>query len=198
MESEINNYIDELLRYDDNAYEYTDNICSKLDVISEKLSMINSENVKFKKSLNKQTEIINNVIKKNNSINTLLNIVDEVKLNERIQKEREERLIHGIINILDSIDWLLNNPNLLNNESIEGSITASKKIIKRELDDMKISDIAKVGDIFNERLHTCIGYQGNKELVDDQILAVIKNGYTFRDQVVRLAEVIVVKNGGGH
>lgn len=120
--------------------------------------------------------------------------IEKMKLNERIAKDGEEKLIYSLINILDSIDWYIDTSLVFTNAGLNKSVSATKQIIKRELESIKLTTTPNPGDLFNENYHFCVGNKSVETLADNQIAEVIKKGYIYKDKVFREAEVIVVKN----
>lgn len=120
--------------------------------------------------------------------------IDDMKLKERIAKDRQEKLIFSLINILDGIDWYIETSLVFSNESVNKSVLATKQIIKRELESIKLTSTPNIGDLFNENYHFCAGNKSDSNFADNQIVEVIKKGYIYNDKVFREAEVIVVKN----
>lgn len=121
-------------------------------------------------------------------------VINNLKYQMRIQEGREKNIVLSLINILDSIDWLLRNALIFSNEGMKKSIKTTNILINRELENMKLIRTPEVGDLYNENYHVCLGYKKSEKLIDKQIIEVIKKGYIFRDKVIRQSEVIVVNN----
>lgn len=194
INEEIDRYLDDFLNSEDTTIENTISIYNRLNNISENLALINEENLKIKQVLNEQIQATKELVNVNRTCTILSNMIDEKNLNDRIQKVREKNLVLGVINLLDSVEWLLNMSMIFSNEGLKETINTSKIIMKKELDNMKILSTANVGELFNDNLHSCVGYKENENMFENQILSVVKRGYKYRDEIIRLAEVIVVKN----
>ena len=175
IDKEIENYIKKIELSDLNISEKVGNqeLYDKVDEIDRKIHRISEV------ELNKYNSIISNL-----------------RLKERIQNSREEKLIASIINILDSIDWIFNSTLILENEALGKTVVATKKLINRELQNSNIVSTGEKGELYNENYHVCLGYSSNKSLTENEILENIKKGYIYKDKIVRQAQVIVVDNKG--
>lgn len=118
-------------------------------------------------------------------------LINEYKLKERIRKDREKKIVLSLISILDNVDCFLKEEKDLN----ERRVSLIKKLIKRELENANIRSISKVGELYNEEYHMCIGYLEKNDKEDKEILEVIREGYIYRGNLVRQAEVIINNRG---
>lgn len=196
LDKEIILYTKLLREGDDENKDFfmNEDIYSKLDNIVNNTDKMCKQNISTCKAMDKQLKISENLLENNHKINSYIDQIQDLKLRERIQLDRENNMIAGLINILDSISWLLETSMIFTNEGLKGSIDTTKKLIKRELEKIKIVEIASIGDLYNEDNHICIAYKKDNNLMDNQITEIIKNGYRFKDKIVRQAEVIVVNN----
>lgn len=191
INDEINNYIKII---NEQNYIECNDINTKIDVVTKHIKKINKlENDVFNlmKLDIKGGELILNKISNNENY---LSIIDEIKLQSRIQDDREKKLISALVNIVDSIDWLIEKDIILENKAGMKSIEATKKIIEKELFKINIFKMGNVGDIYDEEEHICLGYKNGQEKDFNEIIEVVKKGYKYKDKILRQAEVIVVKN----
>ncbi|MGL5411371.1 nucleotide exchange factor GrpE [Cetobacterium sp.] len=118
-------------------------------------------------------------------------LINEYKLKERIRKEREKKVVLSLISILDNVEYFFKEEKDLNKRRV----SLIKKLIKRELGNANIRSISKVGELYNEEYHMCIGYLEKMDKEDKEILEVIREGYIYRGHLVRQAEVIINNRG---
>lgn len=196
LDKEIILYTKLLKERDDENKEFfmNEDIYSKLEKIVNNTDTMWKQNIFTGEAVDKQLKISENLLDNNHKINLYIDQIQDLKLRERIQLDRENNMISGLINILDSISWLLENSMIYTNDDLKGSIDTTRKLIKRELEKIKIVEIASVGDLYNEDNHICIAYKKDNNLMDNQITEIIKDGYRFKDKIIRQAEVIVVNN----
>lgn len=196
LDKEIILYTKLLKERDDENKEFfmNEDIYSKLEKIVNNTDTMWKQNIFTGEAVDKQLKISENLLDNNHKINLYIDQIQDLKLRERIQLDRENNMMSGLINILDSISWLLENSIIYTNDDLKGSIDTTRKLIKRELEKIKIVEIASVGDLYNEDNHICIAYKKDNNLMDNQITEIIKDGYRFKDKIIRQAEVIVVNN----
>ena len=112
----------------------------------------------------------------------------------KILKDRENRFRKALMKILDSIEWINKYLKVFTNDSVENTINTSMKVIKKELSGINISTIGVVGELFDENIHNCIDTIADENREQHEIFEVIRKGYMFKGQVLRIAQVIVVSN----
>lgn len=193
IDDEINYYINEL--NDDHSFEVDESIYKEFDLVKEYQNKIVNNNIDIENKLNQNTKITSNILNDINSKSEINEQLEELKLKNRILLNRENKIFMGIINILDSIDWIFKLDGELYN--ISSSMKLTKKLIKRELDKMSISELANEGELYNDEHQICIDYRVKLGHDDNEIYEVIKKGYGIGDKVLRQAEVIVIDNKRG-
>lgn len=173
----IDRYLEEIEKYFENDLEITEesqlfknveDINKDINNISIKLKKIESNEENFKKSL-----------------------INEYKLKNRIIREREKKIVGSLINIMDNIEEFLKEESLNKKKA-----TLINKIIKREFENINLRKTSKVGELYNEEYHMCIGYEKDLDKEEGQILEVIRQGYIYRNNIVRQAEVIINNKKG--
>lgn len=173
-------------------------ILSNENVKISKLNKIDDIEKASKKILS-NTSLIESILNINNKIQeTVLSSKElksklrdiEVKL--RVERSSKMDIINKFINILDMIDWILQN--ISDNNIDSSTLIITRKKIELCLADIKLFSVARRGDLFNKNYEICVDTAEDQTLQENQIVKVIKNGYLYGDKVIRLAEVIVVKN----
>lgn len=167
------------------------------DLILEYISRLRTQDpfiIGVDKNINDIYKTIIRVEEGLNNVCKYQNEVSQLQLQVRIEKDKEKSLIRSLVNILDSLEWLLNGNFSVLNEELKQPISSTKKIIKRELENIGVVNTPILGDLYNENFHICIGYKEDIDYLDNQISEIIKSGYIFEGEVLRLAEVIVVNN----
>lgn len=179
----FNNYFQELFENDEIDLDKSVNIGNHLDEVKESLDGITN---KMLSVINISEKILDNdkcnqayIYKMGNNIENL----HSINLEKRLIEEENKKIINCIISIIDAFEPLIEN-----NES-----DVIRKIIDRELKDIKIFSLCEIGDLYNENYHKCVGYIENNNKIKGEILEVLKKGYIYNNQVIRIAEVIVSK-----
>lgn len=108
-------------------------------------------------------------------------------------EKNEEKIIRKIINILDQIDNIYRFSIESKNKALIENIESINKIIRKELGEIQVEEIATVGEIFNSELHECIEAVTDERKNKYEIVDVIKKGYKFNGEVIRIASVVAVK-----
>ncbi|MEG0297455.1 MAG: nucleotide exchange factor GrpE [Clostridium sp.] len=193
IDDEINYYIREL--NNDNSFEFDESIYTEFDLVKEYQNRIINKSIEIENKLTRNTSITSNILNDISSKSNAYAEIEELKLKNRILSKRENKIFMGVINILDSIDWMFKLDGELDN--ISSSIQLTKKLIKRELDKMSISELAIKGDLYNDEHQICIDYRVKQDHENNEIYEVIKKGYGVGGNVLRPAEVIVVDNTRG-
>lgn len=113
----------------------------------------------------------------------------------RAKASGQTDIIKKILPILDIIDKATENvpSDIANNEWVNGIVAMQKKLDKT-LSDIGMKKLnTKKGDLFDHDYHSAIQFidkEGDKEVVSD----VLRQGYTYKGQVVRHSLVNVTKN----
>lgn len=160
----------------------------KLDKLEHYGNEICENNREFQKLLKDRVEIT--LKERDGEILTLKRKINTLEA-------REKSFLKAILKILDSIEWFQKIIKVFSNSSVEKSLFTTNKVIKKELLNMDIIQIDTIGESFNDKVHNCIEVVEDEKRNNNEIIDVVKNGYIYRGEVVRVAEVIVVKNKGG-
>lgn len=122
------------------------------------------------------------------------NEIEKLKLDIRIQKDREKNIINALISVLDSIQWFSKIAGPLGNDAIATTINKTKKKIKNSIITIGLLEINEENDVFNCSLHNCIDIKEDETKDSNLIDEVIRSGYIYKGEVIRAADVIVIKN----
>lgn len=123
---------------------------------------------------------------KNNQIITLRR-----DLNYKNKQQKE--FIIRFINMLDEIDNIINFAKQTENNELIKNVKSVKSIIKKNLYEIGIEEIPALGEKFNEKLHECVQTISDDKREKYEILEVIKPGYKFNNEVIRVASVVAAK-----
>ena len=126
-------------------------------------------------------------------------IYENNEQNFKLKKELEEKKLNEIkiykkiINILDQIDNVYKFAEKVNNNEFTNNLSIIKRIIRKEMGEIKLIEIKSLGEFFNQEVHKCIGVEKDRTKEKDQIISVIENGYMLRGKVIRPASVIIAR-----
>ncbi|MGL5415790.1 MAG: nucleotide exchange factor GrpE [Clostridium sp.] len=136
----------------------------------------------------KRKELKEDILRVEEKLNKIEKVyIYKERLRERILSKDEEKLLKGIMGILDGIDWIYKEEL---DVRLKNRARLTKKIIKRELENMNISINGEIGQLYNENFQIGIG-ETILEKEEDQILEVLRQGYFYKGKLLRKAEVIV-------
>lgn len=167
-----------------NNYECTVNdLYNPLIDISNKISRLDKNNKRAVMS----TELLTDEINQKNEL------IKSLKKEISNKEDWEKKSCKKILNILDQIEVIQKFSYESKNAALIENMKSINMIIKKELREIGIEEIATIGEIFNSEFHECI------EAIEDQsknkyeIVDVVKRGYTLSGKTIRVAYVIAVK-----
>lgn len=120
--------------------------------------------------------------------------IERLRLQIRILTDREKKIIKSFLKVLDSIEWFSKISVALSNNGLKVSVDNTWKKIRKELLKIRLYQINQVGEIFDDSLHNCVDIIADSSKDNNEISEVIKSGYIYKEDIIRTAEVIVVKN----
>jgi molecular chaperone GrpE (heat shock protein) len=168
----------------------------------EDLKALHISNLNIIKKLNNQVEKLE--AEKNNQNSSNLNILNE--LNNRVEQLESEKnsqflqLATGIITVMDTFEKLKKavSKKALNKTPKGKKVFSQYKKAQRSLEELvvqfEISKITFPDNQLIDGLCKVVGAQPDVNKPDNTILSVVKNGYIHGSELIREAEVIVVKN----
>lgn len=133
------------------------------------------------------TKLLDEIDRKSEEINRL-------KLDIRIDNDRENKIIKSLIEILDSIEWFSSIAMPLSNDALRISVNNTKRKIRNSILTIGLTQINEVDSIFNCNLHNCIDIKEDYTKDDETVDEIVRSGYIYKGKVIRTADVIVIKN----
>ena len=118
---------------------------------------------------------------------------------KRVDRERREQADRAVVSLLtdllgvaDDFDLALNVP-----ESDTASYRKGVELIQAKLHDVLrrqgVKPIEAMGADFDPNLHEAVMQESSPEHRDNQVIAVLRKGYTLNDRLLRAASVKVAK-----
>ena len=164
-------------------------------------SEINSESTSDNKNLDNQIE---ELVKEKDSYYAMAqrSQADLVNYKKRASEEKEEIrkstnffLILKILPIIDDFDRAIS---IIPEDSIKSSwgegLTLVQRNFNNTLESIGVKKIEAKGIEFDPREHEALLYEENANFSEGIIINVIRDGYKFKDQVIRPAQVTVSKS----
>lgn len=121
---------------------------------------------------------------------------------KRTQKERaelieraNESLMQQILNVLDNFERGLksaHNLDEIGKNFFDGILMSYNELLK-VLSENGLQKIEAEGKTFDPYYHEAVGTEHHKELADNQIISVMRDGYIYKGKVIRPAMVVVNK-----
>ncbi|MGD9735113.1 MAG: nucleotide exchange factor GrpE [Solirubrobacterales bacterium] len=109
---------------------------------------------------------------------------------ERRVTEEAERLLLDWIEAVDSVDRALG---MQPSDGLRRVLEQMEAILARQ----GVERVGAVGDRFDPELHEAISVQESDEVPDRSVLDVARSGYRRGERVLRPAQVVVSRRGGG-
>jgi molecular chaperone GrpE len=109
---------------------------------------------------------------------------------ERRVAEQTERLLLDWIEAVDSVDRALG---MEPSDGLRGVLEQMEAILARQ----GVERVGATGDRFDPELHEAISVQESDEVPDRTVLDVARSGYRRGERVLRPAQVVVSRDGGG-
>ena len=168
----------------------------------EDLKALHISNLNIIKELNNQVEKLE--AEKNNQNSSNLDILNE--LNNRVEQLESEKnsqflqLATGIITVLDTFEKLKRaiSKKALNKTAKGKRVLDRYKKVRNSLEELLLQvEITKITFPDNQLIDgfcKVVGTEPDADKPDDTILSIVKNGYIHGTELIREAEVIVVKN----
>lgn len=180
-------------------YEYID-----IEISSDKSENINSEVINLLKVFSKSYDRIGKEqYKAVNGIDEIIEILEEDKEKLHSIKELKESVMEKYVEIESLISALVNIYDMIEDMS-SFFINKGDNIMQEQLHLMKeqmvenlsitgITVLGIEGVLYNSAYYQPIGTECNLDKAEEEILKVIKKGYTYKGKLLRKAEVIVNK-----
>ncbi|MFZ4549647.1 MAG: nucleotide exchange factor GrpE [Bacteroidales bacterium] len=162
----------------------------------------NISNLNTIQELNKQVTQLESekIIQFNSDFNSIKELNKNIELLESEKHIQLLQLAMGLISVVDSFEEFKKAiPKKIFNKSNKGKnaliqFKKARKSLKGILKEFKISKITFPENQLIDGYGMVVGTEPNINEPENAILSVVKNGYICKSQVIREAEVIVVKN----
>lgn len=178
---------EELKKYEKKSIEYDNNSINDIsDILTFVEGKINNIDKTSKKNYLVLETIKEELDEKNEQLINLKNLVKD-------DGKREEKLVKRIISILDHIDNIYRFAVSTQNIDLINNMDTSLKVIRKELREIGLEEISGVNEIFNPESHECVQAVEDSTKQKYEIIDVIKKGYQYCGQVVRVALVVANK-----
>jgi molecular chaperone GrpE (heat shock protein) len=168
---------------------------------SEKNSQ-NISNLNTIRELNNRLELLES--EKNSQNISNLNIIKELGSRvEQLESEKNDQFLQlatGIITVMDTFEKLMKavSKKALNKTAKGKKVFDRYKKVRNSLEELLLQfEISKITFPDNQLiagLYKVVGTEADADKTDDTILSIVKSGYTRGTELIREAEVIVVKN----
>jgi molecular chaperone GrpE len=109
---------------------------------------------------------------------------------ERRVAEAADRLLLDWVEAVDSVDRALA---MQPSDGLRSVLEQMEAILTRQ----GVERVGAAGDRFDPKLHEAISVRESDEVPDRTVLDVARSGYRHGDRVLRPAQVVVSRNGGG-
>lgn len=109
---------------------------------------------------------------------------------ERRVAEQAERLLLDWIEAVDSVDRALG---MQPSDGLRSVLEQMETILARQ----GVERVGAAGERFDPELHEAISVQESGDVPDRTVLDVARSGYRHGERVLRPAQVVVSRNGGG-
>ena len=124
---------------------------------------------------------------------------------ERAEQEHEReirRLLLDILDVVDAFDRVLANINERGDEIAPeikpwvGNVRSVYRLLERSLSDREVSAVAGVAEVFDPDWHDVVDVVDDPSRPAGEIVRCDRRGYRWRGQLLRRADVVVVRSHG--
>ena len=155
------------------------------------------DNKKLKRNLLSQQSNFDQNIEELKRIIIKENNEEILKLKQEINSRKNKEIADAknILHIVDEIDSVYNFAIETDNKPLIENLDFTMKVVKKELLEIGIEEIAALGGQFTDKLHTCDTAIIDDSKMENEIVKVIKKGYKYMNDgsVLRPAKVIAVR-----
>ena len=157
------------------------------------------QDTKLNNEMLKLEEEINNLIKENKVLDEKVKIAQADLINYRKRKDEEiastlkyanQDIIKELINVLDNFERALKNTDV--SDEVRSYLSGIQMIydnFKAILNNYGVSEINRVGEIFDPNLEQALLTECVLDKKDEEVLEVLLKGYKLKDRVIRPASV---------
>jgi len=169
-----------------NSESFNSEVMNLLQAFSKSYDRIGKEQYKAVSGIDEIIEILEE--DKENS-----HRIKELKESAKIKDIEIEALISTLINIYDMIENMSSFFAEKGDKSLQEQIRLMKEQMVEKLSLTGITVLGTEGVPYNSAYHKAIGTECNADKSEEEILKVIKRGYTYKGKLLRKAEVIANK-----
>ena len=140
-------------------------------------------------------------LKKEADETRLRSLADLDNARKRLSREREEQVrfaseavLTDIVPSLDNLDLALQHAG--GHEACRDFIVGvqmTRKLLLDALEKHGLQSVGQVGEAFDPAIHEAVGMTDAPDVPDNHICALLSNGYTLKDRLLRPARVMVCK-----
>lgn len=110
-----------------------------------------------------------------------------------MQNAKTDGELNVIMRFLPALDSFVKAKEMISDKTLLKGVEMIEKDIKESLKSLGVKETNPKGDMFDPQKHNAISVSNNEDLEDDIITDVYQNGYTYKDKVIRYAQVIINK-----
>jgi molecular chaperone GrpE len=116
------------------------------------------------------------------------------KQREQAAYETRERLVRGLLPILDDFDLAAQQmpDDIKNNEWVEGMFAIRRKLMT-EIANLGVEELDPLGDEYDPMRHEAIAQAPSEDYQSGHVMDVLRKGYVLGDKVIRPAMVRVAQ-----
>ncbi len=173
-------------KIDNGLYEIINEITDKLNG----LEVNNKKSQKYMKKNIIQSDQLKDIL---NEVNEKLDENNDNKLRINNLKKEKKELVDGLIGIVDFYDSIYKFALSIDNKRWIYAMERILKKINLKLNALGIIEIEALNEKFNPYLHKCIDTFEDENMRTDEIIEVYKKGYRYNHEIIRPAEVKVIK-----
>lgn len=184
-------------------------MAKKKEKQTEEVKQEETELLEETKELEQDTKINNEMLKleeeirsltaENKTLNEKIKLTQADLINYRKRKDEEtanalkyanQDIMKDLINVLDNLERALGNKQV--SEEVQKYLTGFEMIyqnFKTILENYGISEINRVGEVFNPNEEQALLTECVEDKEDDVVLEVLLKGYKLKDRVIRPASV---------
>lgn len=115
--------------------------------------------------------------------------------NEEFKKYANESLLRELLGVLDNLDRAISHArDSEKGETLLEGVEMTHKQFVDTLEKFGVTPIPAAGEVFNPAVHQAVSQVETKDVADGVIAEVFREGFFFKERVLRPAMVVVAKN----
>ena len=126
-------------------------------------------------------------------------VADLENFRKRTLREKEELRLYALSGLLEDVIPIIDNLGLglaaakqqTDVKSIVDGVTLTLEQFKTTLSRHGLKEVNPAGQRFDPNFHECISHQPNAEVAEENVIQVVRLGYTLNGRLLRPASVIV-------